>query len=286
VSFTALAYADLVQNRKPISEFRVPEGTLKALNDFRDVNRSPHPYNRSFGMKDTGAYLTWLWDEKAESSSFFKSMSDKPNKGYRIVFGRNDVDCVVNANVLRLLTLTNNQAQEGYANSCELLNSVILKEKTKFCGVYYPNTFIPLYTISNAYKAGASCLNKSRNEAINFILNRQNGDGSWTNDEGIGREDRVQSTALALNALFNYVDKNKDKDVPNLDSAVKQAVRFLLSQAKTKSGDQTYWPGEVFFSGSAMARNTLLWRSDAYTTSLVLLSLIKAEIYLKNEVSR
>lgn len=282
VSFTALAFADQIQNQKPMSSFKVPDATLKTFSDFRDVGRSPHIYNRLTGVKKSGAFLTWLWDEKAKTSSFFNSMKHKPIKGYRIVFGTNDVDCVVNANVLRLLTLTSNQNQEGYGSSCQLLNSAILESRTDSCGVYYPNTYNPLYTISAAYKAGASCLNESRDQAVEFLLSRQNEDGSWSNEPGIGREDRVQSTAWALSALLNYVDIRDRRYFYTVQSA----VHYLLSQAKTKSGDQTYWRGEVFFSGSAAARNTLLWRSNSYTTAMVLLSLVKAEIYLKNEVSR
>lgn len=282
VSYTALAYVNLVKNQTPLSEFRVPEKTLQAWSDFRDLNRDPHPYNRVYGVKRTGAFLTWLWDEKASSSSFWKSMSDKPDKGYRIVFGRNDVDCVVNANVLRLLSLSNNQDHAGYADTCNYLNRTIQKVQAKSCGIYYPSTLNPIYAISNAYKSGATCLSQSRAEAIRFIINGQNLDGSWSNDEGQGRPDHVQSTAWAIGALLNYIDV-EDRSVEHY---VRLGVRYLLSQAKTKGKDQIFWPGEIFFSGSAAARNTILWRSDSYTTAVVLLSLKKAELYLKREVPK
>ena len=35
------------------------------------------------------------------------------------------------------------------------------------------------------------------------------------------------------------------------------------------------WPGGIFFSGGTIVRKTVLWRSDAYTTALVLESLVK-----------
>lgn len=286
VSFTAMAFYDQIFNNKKISEFQVPTETLKTLNLYRDVNRDPHLYNRlNGGVKNSGAYMTWLWDENAPSSSFFKSMNDSYKHGYRIVFGRNDVDCVVNANVLRLLTLTENTSEEGYKKSCEFLNQSILQTKAlvsqaKYCGLYYPNTFGALYSISNVYKAGASCLEKSSTTALKMIIERQNEDGSWSNDEGIGREDRVQSTALALGAILNYIDLNDRYHA----FYVQRGMDYLISRAKRKSSNKVYWEGEVFFSAGPAARNTILWRSDAYTTALVLLSLQKSKMYLNGEV--
>ena len=288
VGFTALAFADLVLKQKPISEFTVPAETLNTFERFRDLRRDPHPYNRlNGGVKNSGAYMTWLWDENAESSSFFKSMNDSPKKGYRIVFGRNDVDCVVNANVLRLMSLTNNQNQNGYADSCKLLNESITKSRNfesqaKFCGLYYPNTYGAIYSISNAYNAGATCLNQSRARALELIVSSQKEDGSWSNDEGIGREDRVQTTASALSALLNYINSN-DRNYSNI---VRRAANFLVSQSKNKDNSRTYWKGEVFFSAGPMARNTILWRSNSFTTALSVLSLVKAKAYLNTEVAQ
>lgn len=278
VSFTALAYVNLIHDNQALASYKLPNGTLEAFSTFRDIKRSPHLYNRNHGkVKKTGAFLTWLWDEDEKTSSFFRSMNDKPNKGYRIIFGRNDVDCVVNANVMRLLTITNNQHLDGYENSCELLNSAIIESRMKTCGVYYPNSYKPLQAISNVYKAGASCLEKSREKAINFILEQQNSDGSWKNEPGHGREDSVQSTAWALGALLNYININDRRFIQR----VEKAVQFLLSKSKSNNENLTYWKGEVFFSGSAAARNTLLWRSNAYTTATVFLSLVKAKAYLQ-----
>ncbi|MBC7457663.1 MAG: hypothetical protein H7235_05250, partial [Bdellovibrionaceae bacterium] len=92
---------------------------------------------------------------------------------------------------------------------------------------------------------------------------------------GIGRTDKVQSTALALNALLNYV--NNDDVKTNFPSSVRLAVQFLKSQARLNDQGQVYWPGEVFFSAVAQARNTVLWRSTSYTTALVTLTLVKSE---------
>lgn len=276
VSLMALANAEWVKNGTPVSQFKVPEATLKTLADFRDLDRKPYFFNSWHGAKNTGAYMTWLWDEHDPTSSLYRSMADKPKKGYRIVFGRNDVDCVVNANVLRMLKMTGNEGHEGFEQSCQYLNRMIEKDEMRYCAPYYPNTLNTFYSISNVYKAGASCISRSRDQAIKKILSRQNEDGSWKNDEGF-REDRINSTSWALLALLNYVEPT-DR---SLDYVVRLGVEYLKSQALAKGQDQAYWPGEVFFAGSALARSTLLWRSDAYTTALATLALAKSEKYLK-----
>ena len=76
---------------------------------------------------------------------------------------------------------------------------------------------------------------------------------------------------------MNYSEKANYR----YDYSVKLGVKYLLSQAEKKSDSQLYWNGEVFFSAVAQARNTVLWRSDTYTTALVTLALVKSQNYLK-----
>jgi hypothetical protein len=256
--------------------FQVPQAALDIFSMYRDTNRSAHYYNRLDGIKNSGAYLTWLIDEK--SPSVPRGVFAKPDRGARIPFNFNDVDCVVNANVLRMLTLTKNTEQAGYKDSCDILNFSIEKDLETQCGIYYPNSYAVYFTISNAYAAGAQCLETSKKKSVQKILESQNfEDGSWSNAEGIGRTDKVQSTALALIALMNY---SKSENI-RYDYSVKLGIKYLLSQAKYKSNDEMFWPGEVFFSAVAQARNTVLWRSDAYTTALVALALAQSQNYLQ-----
>ena len=273
-TYMALAYANSINTGKKLSDFAVPKETLETFNSFRDVNRTAHYYNWLDGIKQTGAFLTWFQNEKDPAMP--KGLFSKPDKGTRIPFGKNDVDCVVNANVMRLLQSTQNTAQPGFNDSCQFLNSVILQQKQRMCGIYYPNSYAVFFTISNVYKAGAQCLEKSRAPAIQFIISTQKDDGSWDNEPGIGRLDNVQSTALALNALLNYVDQGN----PQYRSAVQAAVFYLLNRAKREGDDKIFWDGEVFFSAVAQARNTVLWRSDSYTTALAALALVKAQTFL------
>lgn len=275
VTYTA-KYFNSVINSNSTSAFVVPAGALNTFSSFRDENRTSHYYNWLDGIRKSGAYMTWFIDEKSKAMP--RGVFAKPDKGARIPFNFNDVDCVVNANVLRMLTLTKNENQAGYKESCDVLNFSIEKNLESQCGIYYPNSMAVFFTISNAYKAGAQCLEKSKAKAVQKILEAQDyTEGSWSNAPGIGRTDKVQSTALAMIALMNYSEKENIR----YDYSVKLGIKYLLSQAKTNSKSEVYWPGEVFFSAVAQARNTVLWRSDSYTTALVALAIVKSQNYLQ-----
>lgn len=274
-TYLSLAYAQQILENKSKNEFLIPDSVLKTFSNFRDLRRTPHYYNRFDGIKNSGAFLTWFYDDY--DSKMPTGVFDKPDKGIRIPFAYNDVDVVVNANVLRLLQTTHNENIAGYSQACDLLNKIILNQQQKSVGIYYPNSYAVFYTISNVYKAGADCLQKSKDTAIKTILENQKVDGSWDNHPGIGRIDNVQSTALAINALINY---DKNERIASHKNAIRAAISFLISKAKKINSDEIYWEGEVFFSAIAQARNTVLWRSSAYTTALVTLSLANAQNYL------
>ena len=278
VTFTALALQELILKGSPLKSYPLNEETLATYSKFRDLNRSPHYYNRLDGFNTTGAYLTWFLDEK--SSSMPRNLFAKPDKGQRIPFNINDVDCVVNANILRLLSMTGHTNTNGYNDSCQFINKAILNEKQSQCGIYYPNSYAVFYTASNVYTYDRSCVEDSKEKAVDFILSTQNSDGSWSNEPGIGRTDQVQSTALAISALINYTHHDQLQAL----SSIRYGVRYLLRQMKVKNSEEVYWKGEVFFSAIAQARNTVLWRSDAYTTALVLSTLIKAEKVLNGNL--
>ncbi len=275
-AYTAKAYVQQILAGEEQNTFKIPDEVLQTFEQFRDVHRNPHYFNRFESIKNSGAYLTWFMDEQHMPKNIFA----KPTEGARIPFGFNDVDCVVNANVMRVLTLTGNNKSEGYENSCTLLNKMIINEKQKLCGIYYPNSYAVFFSISNAYKAGANCLEPSKNKALEFIESSQSPDGSWANEPGIGRTDLVQSTALALNALMNYSDKSSSRS----KEKIRAGIKFLLSKQKMNNQGHVFWKGEVFFSAVAQARNTVLWRSDSYTTALVTLALVKAKTYLQGDL--
>jgi hypothetical protein len=274
-TFTALAYMGLIDHGIPLNQFPIPQGTLDAFSTYRDIHRTSHYFDWIQGIRSSQAFLTWLQDD--QDPNMPKGIFKRPEKGPRIPFGRNDVDCVVNANVMRMLTVTGNTDHPGYKDTCGFLNWIINKNKQKLCGIYYPNSYAVFFSISNVYKAGAQCLEDSRLNAIQYIITTQKDDGSWVNEPGIGRNDPVQSTALALNALTNYAQKGD----PLYRKAVEDGMTFLLRNVRKGKDDTLFWDGEVFFSAVAQARNTVLWRSDSYTTALATLALIKAQDFLK-----
>lgn len=277
-TYMALAYSNLINQQTHLSEFSIPTEALDTFNTHRDLDRKSHYFNSLEKIRNSGAFLTWFQNDK--DASMPRGIFKKPDQGTRIPFGKNDVDCVVNANVMRLLTATNNKNHPGYADSCRLLNTVIMKENQKSCGIYYPNSYATFYSISNVYKAGAECLVPSRHKALDFIITTQKEDGSWDNEPGIGRTDTIQSTALALNALMNYTAKGEIK----YSQIIRRGAQYLLKQHRTNSDSEIYWKGEVFFSAVAQARNTVLWRSNTYTTALVTLALVKAQDYLDGDL--
>ena len=145
VTYVAKFFDALMNQTKKIE---VPQGALETFSMFRDLNRTSHYYNWLDGVRKSGAFMTWFIDEK--SPTIPKSVFDKPDLGARIPFNFNDVDCVVNANVLRMLTLTENKNQAGYKESCDVLNFSVLNNLQSQCGIYYPNSFAVFFTISNA----------------------------------------------------------------------------------------------------------------------------------------
>src|SRR5690606_12975251 len=124
---------DQLKFRKKIS----PE-VFRTFAKFRDVNRKPHSYNRVYNYQNTGAFMTWLIDEN--DLQMPRGIAP-PEAGPRIPFGRNDMDCVVNTNVMKLLTWSGHTQTPGYVQTCEYLKKTIDLKDYGYCGIYYPNKF-------------------------------------------------------------------------------------------------------------------------------------------------
>lgn len=248
----------------------LPPQVLKAFATARDVHRTPHTYNALQGHVNTGAYLTWLYDENNQAMP--RNIFAAPHRGTRIPFNKNDVDCVVNGNVLKLLTLAGNTSNSGYQASCSHLNRVVRLKQFYFCGMYYPSYYALPYTIATALEAGASCLQPSQERVLNYILSKQNKDGSWRNSF-LARPDYIQSTAWALNTLLLL--GNPENELHR--QRVRRGVRFLLSQARRDNEGRLFWSGQVFFAATFIARYPVVWRSTAYTTALATKALLLAE---------
>lgn len=268
---TALAYRAIYRHKKyersvDLLESGGLEQNIEALFDnYRDVSRKTNHFYNSFvgNVRSTGAYLTWFGKE---ANLFNFSTKVLPmNKKSSIPFGVNDVDCVVNANILNTLAITERLEQSlGKEAACSLIKRAFDKKKSKVCGLYYPSEYTLHFTSSNAIRNGVSCLQDVREDIAKQILNDQKANGSfiskWHDSE------TIQSTAYAMASLLNILDESNKEE---LNPAIKKGINYLLSQAKVDSDGNMYYEGGAFFSGGTVIRKKLLWVSDAYTTALV-----------------
>lgn len=261
---TSVTNAALLLNEKVNKTgFTIAPDTLMQFSRFRDTNRKPHYYNKRYQTVETGAYLTWLYDEKDPNRPSFTFASAE--KGQRIPFGVNDVDCIVNANVLKVLSLSNNTQLPGYNEACNMINTMIEKDQHARCGIYYPNTMNLSFSLAQAQKAGNKCLKEtSKDLIINKILSSQRADGSWLNDDNL-HKDPVISTAFAMYALLQFADTSDDRTV----KAISYGTKYLLSQAKQSESGQLTWPVDHFFTAAALVRSLVMWESKAYTHAIV-----------------
>jgi len=273
VTYTAKHLTAQTQGRP----FEVPAPVYRSLSRFRDIKRRPHSFNEDQRMINTGAFLTWQYDENDPRMPTFYFA--EPEEGKRIPFNRNDVDCIVNLNVLRMLAETRHSDIKGRDKSCGLLGYIVLSEDYAQCGMYYPQTYNFHYSASLADEAGEKCLRPYADRMVEYILRTQYGDGGWYNIGNKHVEDRTHATAFAMYALAQFGDAKDGR----VRSALARGTRFLMGRmARTQSGLH-YWQGEVFFTATALARSLVDWKSDVFTTTSVLAALLKADQVLATQ---
>jgi len=255
VSFTAMRNYNEVRPEKSVE---VPKDIGSIFAPWRDDNRViPHFYNFLTGVTRTGAFMTWLWPERA-----LNPITYWPSKRrLYIPYGFNDVDCVVNANVLNALARYSELDTPGVEQACEFVNWAFESGHQNTCGVYYPSPYNPHYVVAKAYHAGATCLKPALDRAVSEILEKQQADGSWASHiEG----DAVHTGLYALNTLLYAGDTQSRGTGPAIDAGIRSA---LQSRQVRENGTVAWEPG-VFFSGGTFARYWIFWRSEPYTTAL------------------
>ncbi|WP_413288536.1 hypothetical protein [Bdellovibrio sp. HCB337] len=250
----------------------VPETVVQTFARIRDVDRKPHSYNRRSGNVNTGAFMTWLMDEKDPD---MPHRFWQPELGPRIPFGTNDVDCIVNANVLKLLTRIQRDEIPGYKESCEFLKKSIRHSEYGRCGIYYPNDFMLAMSVGELKQMKASCTASEEPTVLRYLLETQSQDGSWMNAPP-ARPDRIQATVAALNSLLLLGDSQNSVH----RKRVHKAVNYLLAHSRRNRDGHLNWRGQVFFSAVAQARFSVVWRSTPYTTALAAMALQRAERFL------
>ena len=247
--------------------FPISQQTYDVFSQFTDVNRNPMFYNYFQGRKETGAFMTWLLDEKSPAMPRFYFAPT--SKGERIPFIKNDVDCVVNANILKLLAL-GKATTSGHAKACHMLNDMINENEHASCGVYYPNTLNLSFALGRAKQAGETCITESsETKIVQMILKMQNADGSWLNEKNVW-QDPVISTAFALDALLQFSKPSDHKTY----TALMYGIHFLLKNMKQQNGAM-YWSADHFFTATAIARSLIMWQSAAFTNSIIASVLLK-----------
>lgn len=250
----------------------VPEQNVERYyTPYTDRGRFPAMSNISRGEIGTGAYMTWLFDE-SWFPNWFLALSPQ-SMGPRVVLDKNDVDCVVNANVVRTLTAYNRTNAFGYADACKLLRNNARDRDYNECGHYYPDTYWFHYSVARAYEDGATCLQEPTSYAIQHLLKKQRADGSWHNDAF--NNDEILATAFALGALVKAGDRNNAVHV----QALRKGLNYLMKRKETVYG-QTYWAGGVFFSAGLPVRHHIQWYSHSFTTAVVMGLLYDAKNWL------
>lgn len=282
---TSLAYTAIALRKKYKKELEdsfclAINSVAPIYNKYRDINRNNrHWYNYLNGNDhDTGAYLTWLCDEYefkrwnilkviGHNATFFLPFSEcypHPYKPY-IPYGSNDLDGVVNANVLNTLSHYGELSDDGVEGAIQFIEKKSKRKKYDRVGIYYPNRYHFPYAVSKAYANGVDQLNQSTLYLSEYLLDNQNEDGSWSARRRLNKKDKLQSTAYALNALIYIGNFEDEKTIV----AIENAIRYILTKA-VEDQRGMYWKGGVFFSGGTVVRNVLLWKSDAYTTAIIL----------------
>jgi hypothetical protein len=263
--YAALTYDAKIRNQK----MAVSPQVLNDFATYRDIDRSPMFHNRFEGRFNTGGFMTWLYDENNPKMPRFWFANSK--RGERIPFNKNDVDCVVNANVLKMASLANVRIP-GQDQACKMLNDMIVQDENATCGIYYPNTYNLAFAMASAAHAGSSCLaDNTQMILVQKILLEQNADGSWTNIKNIWQDENL-STAFALTALLEFGDTQDAR----VKTALMYGVHFLIKNARMKN-KFVYWPEDNFFTATAIARSLIMWRSKAYTNGIIASVLLKVD---------
>ncbi len=293
LGYTALALRKQIYKRdNKIDSLNFEINAIAPIFDkYRDMNRNNrHWYNYLYGNDhETGAYLTWLGEEYqfkhwniikviGHNATFFLPFSECFPRAYKpyIPYGSNDLDGVVNANILSTLSLYGELNSKGVDCAIKYIEKKSKAKKYDNVGIYYPNRYQFPYAVSEAYANGVGKLENSSTYIIEYLIETQNEDGSWFSRRVINKKDILQSTVYALNALINFGNFEQKKTL----IPIEKAIQFILKQS-IQDENGIHWKGGVFFSGGTVVRKTLFWKSDAYTTAIILKAFANYRKYLE-----
>jgi len=262
---------------------------------YRDSSRlTAHYYNIvARDQRNSGAFLTWRSEEKmfpswniprlVVNNAFFlfpvSSVFPISFKPY-MPFGANDIDAVLNANVMTVLsTYGQSGSSIGFPGAAEFITSKLRRKKWSRAGVYYPNRYHIHYAVMRAYEKNHAYLDESADLIKAHLKESQEPDGSYKSRKIVNKGDILQSTAYALSAMLRF----GNPDQTGFRKEVDRALNYILGQAYSQ-GTGICWEGGIFFSGGTVIRNTFYWKSDSYTTALLLEAITMYRKYmLENE---
>jgi predicted DNA-binding helix-hairpin-helix protein len=120
-----------------------------------------------------------------------------------IPYGSNDLDPVVNANILRVLRIYNDNRSHAAQNSIQFIEDEIIEGNYDYAATYYPNRYHMPYYVSKAYHNSVVGLKESSEMTEQFIVRKYEENGIWSSRGVINSGDSLQSTILAVNTLLN-----------------------------------------------------------------------------------
>jgi hypothetical protein len=274
--------------RNKISGNKIPDSLMnihEIFDPYTDSNRNNRLwYNFWQGQgPNSGAYLTWLSDEYEYSKNwnivqeafhlgtFYLPLSKMYPHAYKpyIPYGSNDVDPVVNANILGVLSVYDNHQSIATEDAIEFIKKDIKEENYEYAATYYPNKYHIPYFVSKAYKNGVQELEESTKIIEEYVLENYEQHGLWASRDLINKGDSLQSVVYAVNTLLNISGLESEKS----HQAILSGLEFIFSKSITTEIG-IYWEGGVFFGGGTLVRHVLHWQSDAVTTALILEALI------------
>lgn len=271
---TALAVSIQALMKNLVSaETEVDEAALLKTSEFRDIDRLMHDQRDTWTPKNSGGFLTWLKDETLPTFG-------SPETGVMPI-GVNNVDCVVNANVLMAAGLAGVKDMPGLSEADHLLATMI-KNKTWIdrCAFYYPQRMMFAYTVTRAFRdtnvlSGATSETRLQFQSlVKQILKLQEKNGAFP---GGYDNSKTLATALATVALLNLGERSAGDNVLEYRLAIKNAVRWLIADGVYANlGHEKpaiKWEAGIFFAASTWS--IAQWRSEAYSTAIVLEALSK-----------
>lgn len=286
---TAVSFQYFYGSRFPEAQVEIDYDALQRICDFRDLNRAREDGRDSWKGKDSGAYLTWIKDEN-------QPVFDKPEIGI-IPLAVNNVDVVVNANVLFAMALTGRKDLPGYDDCVRLMLKAAEKRAWPEAGLYYPQNMIFPYTVSRAYRDGGAREPEMKVTMRLLLRDLLKAQYQWGQKNptrkgafpgGDDKSDHL-STALAVITLLNMGRETALESglAREYDFALRSGVKYLIEQAewkkpknaetvgkfKTPGNKCAHWLSGLFFAASFW--DLAHWRSQAFTTAMVLEALTK-----------